>query len=1805
MGTRRPMSRTSSTNGRYYDSLGSSNGSASESEDSNGSAYSPRPDSRNYLLNVRPENSRSSFSRYSSYTPGRSTFCSIISQLTEETQPCFETTLKPKAVSAGCDAKFICMLSGYPEPEVTWYKDDEEMDRYCGLPKYEIFRNGNRHTLQIYKCQEEDAAIYQASARNNKGIVSCSGVLEVGTMTEYKIHQRWFAKLKRKAEAKMREIEQSRRRVKENLEEGEKLRALSPERIQRKRRFSTENKQETAASVSETEDLIKVHIPDPNSRLQEEVSSTVQQPQNGMNGFSEQDKSQEEAVVTNGYTLPENIEDNGKEFLAYVYETVEVITKKTTAKESYAKKKKKEDDPPVSKAETKKEEVSPVSSQKKAEGISPAPRRSRINKDHSRTADEKMEIQPTPVTANRRFAINTALPKVGKTISKDTKKPKESVAPSVKAADSTSSRKDPLPPKTDVFSLKDLYFGESMQVTQEEKDIRPAHERDQKSNAEIKVSSAKQDVGIPTKLGPQMQISEPPKAAPRRSKEQRELPSGSTPPKASTKCDASIRTPLENLRGQEAKPVCEVLQQPILESIPDPSSPIISHSTFDIPEQKQLEPVPSLRQSERESQEPEDLIKSRIASEDLPEDKTQTETVEKLKTLEMEYMALQKAYALLQQQLELSQKAEEEKKTQAVTESQENIAEEQTLSSEQNQMEMPKNRNENNMDESASSPVFMETDEAIQAEVEAIPQMEGVDNENVQSEVSSLPQHSEFFMEYSSEKDSYGEDACLAVQEAKALKENSIFPLGLPQEKKLDTEGDDDQSYTPHDDTLKGGEDSTAVSDSKIETMKDIEETKQVDEIKETQQVDEIKENKLEKILASDEQNPTTLSITPTSENTNELILLDVAMTKMETSIPPSIIELPCIDDVQELSISEGILETNIPGAPLATKTLGGDTNQSVVTLLRDVKAALESGVAKDVECPSESSSSSGLSPLAISSPEEYFVELMLPLSGEEEKSNIQNPVMPELEIIPINIQDVEESSDVLEVPISSEHQTNEESEIILKEQVKQDHSLVATLKNSLLKLFHMKPADDVDQKSEVKESNKDGDIQVRSPEEMSSIEGNVSPLNTSTMLKSDKYDFEKSAESMYLSSTPGKLTPASEEDISQTADSLQTSPITCRKASESSKKGIIQEVHSAPLTPAISRSSRGLDEEFVLNKDELSFSPSTARKIAGNIGADTDFPSSLPVPAIVVGSLPSEKTLESLLLDFEKDNSRKWRSTENISFIPSATPQELASGARRKIYLPKPKQLEETETETETGSLTPPSKLESPSVSPGQTRRNTSLLPTQPQQAEKRSPGLSRRMTKLEVPKIYEECAEKEKTSDDRSVQAKDSDMLPKEDIQPVEHKKANDPYKAPQVIRKTRAEQFSDASGNLKLWCQFFNILSDSIITWYKDEVQVAKVNRSSGDEGQVALAIVQASTKDCGVYQCTIYNDYGTDSTDCLLSAEILSSFISKEEVEVGEEIEMTPMVFAKGLADSGYWGDKFFGRIVMENAHVGEGFLRKSCRVKAIYGLEPIFDSGKTCIIKIKNLIPFGTKNESTLVEKNYEITIQECKIQNTTREFCKIFAAECRAVSSFGQVPEILPLNLIYRPANNIPYATIEEDLEGRFQKYCIRDHAGKLHVKNSSEIEQKCCTFQHWVYQWTNGNVLVTTLEGVGWKLTNIGIATKSKGYHGLKESCFPSMVDEFPLVHQCNRYCEMLGLKSLKAIEGLQPPAKPKGSRSPVISRKTSSGQSSPQIQKKGLASPQTARKGGVSPKITRKASEPGDARNRGNHTTTPAKSQ
>lgn len=75
---------------------------------------------------------------------------------------------------------------------------------------------------------------------------------------------------------------------------------------------------------------------------------------------------------------------------------------------------------------------------------------------------------------------------------------------------------------------------------------------------------------------------------------------------------------------------------------------------------------------------------------------------------------------------------------------------------------------------------------------------------------------------------------------------------------------------------------------------------------------------------------------------------------------------------------------------------------------------------------------------------------------------------------------------------------------------------------------------------------------------------------------------------------------------------------------------------------------------------------------------------------------------------------------------------------------------------------------------------------------------------------------------------------------------------------------------------------------------------------------------------------------------------------------------------------------------------------------------------------------------------------------------------------------IIPLYLIYRPANNIPYATLEEDLGKPLEPYCSREwDSAAGPTLASSEAVQKCQTFQHWLYLWTNGSFLVTDLTGV------------------------------------------------------------------------------------------------------------------------------
>ncbi|MGH0178212.1 UNVERIFIED_CONTAM: hypothetical protein FKN15_077193 [Acipenser sinensis] len=85
-----------------------------------------------------------------------------------------EFVIKPRShtVWEKQNVKLHCTVSGWPEPRVTWYKNNVpiEVEAYPG--KYKIESRYSVHSLEIYRCDFDDTAQYRASAMNVKGEVS-------------------------------------------------------------------------------------------------------------------------------------------------------------------------------------------------------------------------------------------------------------------------------------------------------------------------------------------------------------------------------------------------------------------------------------------------------------------------------------------------------------------------------------------------------------------------------------------------------------------------------------------------------------------------------------------------------------------------------------------------------------------------------------------------------------------------------------------------------------------------------------------------------------------------------------------------------------------------------------------------------------------------------------------------------------------------------------------------------------------------------------------------------------------------------------------------------------------------------------------------------------------------------------------------------------------------------------------------------------------------------------------------------------------------------------------------------------------------------------------------------------------------------------------------------------------------------------------------------------------------------------------------------------------------------------------------
>ncbi|XP_061630305.1 titin isoform X1 [Phyllopteryx taeniolatus] len=2065
----RPMTRSFSANGRT---------SSFSEEDS--SSLNGRTETRsNYLSNVRPENS---YSRYSHYRPTRSTLCTVMAQLTEDVQPSFETTLKSKAVSENCNVKFTCVVSGYPAPELKWYKDDMEMDRYCGLPKYEIHKNGKLHTLHIYKCTLDDAAIYQVSASNSKGIVSCSGVLEVGTMSEFKIHQRFFAKLKQKAEKKRKDLDElSKKEVKDNIQTEEPC--ISPEPPPRKRPVPSvepvqaANEPETVeqlhtaagangvsfdvketASAIPLDNSLEKDIPAPEELVAKKKPKITNGVDAGVNTTTISSSSRGHMIgngsencydggISLAQFLSENLQsqtDEEIENLPQLEKTQEMdvcIENASTEKEGRLEKlqAEKEQHETAKEKENIKEKELVIEMEKEKERLqemshlaehpkhhrkalkdndhhniqssissmlhtvkdfffgkgkkdsheytenkdkehdhvpkfiqpkstqSQTPPSYRLYKKHRAELDKAHMDQVVPMEIDKPPEPSKSVDVEQQSVSKKLSTAQER---KVKVEEAVKSPIIELPPgrpkeptgqsnqetgtlvdnmevsagegisgpgqqtllsglqvlteaeekHTEAVTSADMVLshqqesetlvasprphhpaGHATSSPRDDKSLSPTSQSFPQPSSLIKdnhapplsVISAMETSSLyvtPTLQGGEINVDKMDKD----SEPDREVNDSSKKLRGETKANVK-----ELPRPYIIRPEVAVLTPPSLEK--GKPAKEVNYPTKKLcvkTEQKLMElPRPALNRPEVAVLTPPPLEKGKPAKEvNYPTKKLCVETEEKLKELprpginrpkvavltpsllvkckpdkEVNYPTKKLCVKTEEKLMELPRPAlnrpevavltppplEKGKPAKEVNYPTKKLC----VKTEEKLMELP--RPDINRPEVAVLTLTLLEEGKPDKELDYPSRILCVQNEEKlkeiprpdinRPEVSILTLHSLEEGKPAKQVNYPTKRLCVGTQEK--LKEVPcpdinrpevaiLTPTSLEEAVKIrlikapvqTVESNMEARSSQRDHTKEEAESVSLIQEMNVGFLPAA--APKMGDLKMWSEympflTDESKEDSKLKLLQSSEsgfkrhetrserkEGVTDTRLRDIVENLNNLKEQKQVIVQL-TETNNDVLEM-VTEEKKPLAVANELKKESVK-----IITDKKDHKEVKLSVVEEASKMAHQGHNEKQQCSSENvplasdistNKSTAVPRIEIIEPQPK--QFTLPLTILALKKIESDPSILEKHLKPQAIAwDVLDSSGRDHKPSPSDEakellKLDDKTEIILQARMKdsqqlpqvnyatipqinvsssddkKDHKFVNTqvldslqpLETSTVPLFVVPPISVTchENESEPKKTTHTEWTETETLVVTQSVRQRGSGNDTTAMSEKPQ-DMAEQSLTENISSMPNETVLQRRNGSGPSLSRTTEDNISLEKLKENPLKQA--KIDSTVTVEDLLRSRAPVERLAHKPPTHPSLSPGSIRKFMSKAAAELESDAGMMVPVITVddrqrdkadddtsgGSTPTSSTPTSSL---SCESSPRLKRRDSLSLIRSATPEELASGARRKIFIPKAKE----DPDEVAGALEAQNKKESPYMSPSQARRAALLQAPVGQNTpptERRSPLMNRRKTTLEVPKVVEEP--------------------PKEDpVKGVKEEKVAekkfDPLKAPQVIRKIRGEPFPDASGHLKLWCQFFNILSDSTIKWFRDEEEILEVKRSAGDETQVALAIVLAASQDCGVYGCTIQNEYGTDTTDFLLSVDILSDILLREALEVGEEIEMTPLLFTKGLATSSNWGDKYFGRIMTEMAHIGEGVSHKASRVKVIYGLNPVYESGSTCIIKVPNPIAYGTKQDNNLIDRNLEMTKQECKIQNMIREYCKIFAAEARAIENFGSSLEVIPQYLMYRPANSVPYATVEVDLKGVFLKYCATDGKGCLIAQSASEMEQKCSTFQHWIHQWTHGNLLITRMEGVETKITNVRVVTKTKGYQGLTDCSSPEVFEQFPTVHQCNYYCGLLGLCPLKT-QDQQQTTKVKGSKSPLLNRKLTPGSGSPQPHRKGH-SPQMPRKANVSPKVTRKVQETKD---------------
>uniref|UniRef100_A0A8C2IYA3 non-specific serine/threonine protein kinase n=1 Tax=Cyprinus carpio TaxID=7962 RepID=A0A8C2IYA3_CYPCA len=210
--------------------------------------------------------------------------------------------------------------------------------------------------------------------------------------------------------------------------------------------------------------------------------------------------------------------------------------------------------------------------------------------------------------------------------------------------------------------------------------------------------------------------------------------------------------------------------------------------------------------------------------------------------------------------------------------------------------------------------------------------------------------------------------------------------------------------------------------------------------------------------------------------------------------------------------------------------------------------------------------------------------------------------------------------------------------------------------------------------------------------------------------------------------------------------------------------------------------------------------------------------------------------------------------------------------------------------------------------------------------------------------------------------------------------------------------------------------------------------------------------------------------------------------------------------------------------LAHQEVLDGGLRRATKVVCTWAEGDVLKLGSVYVVKAFRPEVVRIWQKVFPISTSLHLCLQEIQQQRAAQKLMQRFNQI--KPSSVPYSPRFLDVSLLHWRSDG-QWLTVEKNMGGHFRKY--NNNTGE-EISPSSGLEEAILAFSHWTYEYTNRELLVLDLQGVGAELTDPSlIRVDDKSSSG--EMAFgpanlgDDAIQSFVIKHTCNSCCKKLGL--------------------------------------------------------------------------------